>query len=65
MAETRFFNKVEDGKQQSEKLVLDFQAAANPDFQQPIGQNSQLPDSKMEGTLKRIIAHLKEGDKSA
>jgi hypothetical protein len=65
MAETRFFNKVEDGKQQSEKLVLDFQAISNPDRQHAIGQNSQIPDSKMEGTLKRIIAHLKEDDKRA
>jgi hypothetical protein len=63
MAETRFFNRVEDGKQPSEKLVLDFQATSNPDRQNEIGKNSQIPDSNMEGTLKRIIAHLKDDNK--
>jgi hypothetical protein len=60
MAENKYASERENMTRQPVRLVQGNIPALDPDSRQNPGQNWQKLDPRMEGTVKRLIAHLKD-----
>jgi hypothetical protein len=63
MAETKLLNQINETKAPSENLSLGFEVVINRECRHQSDQNPQIPGHELEGTVKRIIAHLKDENK--